>query len=112
MQTEIGTATGTGTATAAGATATVATEMEAGGTERIGGVRGTGETEGVGRGGTEEMIALLSLNHQNVERAGGTTKEKKKKSINRIICATNCSVMSRAYQKLTQAQDCRGDFVV
>lgn len=94
MGTEIETATGTGTATAAAAAATVivVTEMEAGGTEMIGGVRGTGETGGVGRGGTE-MIALLSLNHQSVERAGGTTKKKKKKHISRI-CATNCSLMS------------------
>lgn len=94
MGTEIETATGTGTATAAAAAATVivVTEMEAGGTEMIGGVRGTGETGGVGRGGTE-MIALLSLNHQSVERAGGTTKNKTKKHISRI-CATNCSLMS------------------
>lgn len=79
MGTEIETATGTGTATAAAAAATVivVTEMEAGGTEMIGGVRGRGETGGVGRGGTE-MIALLSLNHQSVERAGGTTKKKQK----------------------------------
>lgn len=95
METEIVTATGTGTATAAAAAAAATvkavTEMEAGGTEMIGGVRGTGETGGVGRGGTEEMITLLSLNHRNVERAGGTTKYKR---INRIICATNCSMMS------------------
>lgn len=81
MGTEIETATGTGTATAAAAAAAatviVVTEMEAGGTEMIGGVRGTGETGGVGRGG-KEMIALLSLNHQSVERAGGTTKKTKK----------------------------------
>lgn len=80
MGTEIETATGTGTATAAAAAAAtviVVTEMEAGGTEMIGGVRGKGETGGVGRGGTE-MIALLSLNHQSVERAGGTTKKKQK----------------------------------
>lgn len=93
METETGTATGTVIATAAAATAKVATETEAGGTERIGGVRGTGETGGVGRAGTEGMIALLSLNHQNVERAGGTTKEKHK-HIDRIICATNCSMTS------------------
>lgn len=40
------------------------------------------------------MIALLSLNHRNVERAGGTTKGGGKKHIIRIICATNCSMMS------------------
>lgn len=82
METEIETATGTGTgiATAAAATVIVVTEME-GGTEMIGGVRGTGETGETGevaRGGTE-MIASLSLNHQSVERAGGTTKKKKQK---------------------------------
>ena len=79
-ETEIVNVTGTGNAAAAvvaAATARVATEMEAGGKEKIGGVRGTGETKGVGRGGTEEMIALLSLNHQSVERAGGTTKSRK-----------------------------------
>lgn len=91
METEIGTATGTEIATAAAATAIVATEMEAKGTEKIGGVRGMGETGGVGRGGTEEMIVLPFLSHQNVERAGGTTKEK---HINRITCAPSCSMMS------------------
>lgn len=80
METEIETATETGTATAAAGTVIVVTETEAGGTEMIGGVRGTGETGetgetgAVGMGGTE-MIALLSLNHQSVERAGGTTKK-------------------------------------
>lgn len=83
METEIETAMGTGTATAAAGTVIVVTETEAGGTEMIGGVRGTGETGvtgetgetgAVGMGGTE-MIALLSLNHQSVERAGGTTKK-------------------------------------
>lgn len=93
METEIGTATGTGTATAAAATATAATEMAAAGTEMIGGVTGTGERGGMGKGGTEEMILLLFLNHQNVERAGGITKEIKE-TISRIICATNCSMMS------------------
>lgn len=78
MEIESVTATGTGTATVAAATPIVVTEMEARGTERIGEVRGRGETGGVGRGGTEEMIALLSLNHRNVERAGGTTKGGKK----------------------------------
>lgn len=83
MEIESVTATGTGTATVAAATPIVVTEMEARGTERIGEVRGT-----------EEMIALLSLNHRNVERAGGTTKGGEKKHIIRIICATNCSMMS------------------
>lgn len=83
METEIATTTGTGIATVAAAvvvaavTVTAVTEMEAGGTEMIGEVTGTGETRVVERGGTEvEMTALLSLNHQNVERAGGTTKIK------------------------------------
>lgn len=89
METEIAIATGTGIATVAAATATAVMEMEAGGTEMIGGVTGMGETGGV----TEEMIALLSLNHQSVERAGGTTEEKNK-HISRIICATNCSMAS------------------
>lgn len=70
METEIVTATGTGIAIAAAVIVTVVTEMEAGGTEMTAGVTGIVE-----RGGTEEMIALLSLNHQNVERADGTTKE-------------------------------------
>ncbi len=83
-ETEIGTATGIAIAAAAAATATVVMEMEAEGTEMTGGVKGMGEIGGVGRGGTEEMIALLSLNHQNVERAGGTTKEK---HISRIMCS-------------------------
>lgn len=76
MATETGTDTVTETATAAAAIARVVTEMEAGGTERSGGVREMGETGGAGRGETEvEMIVLPSLNHQSVERAGGTTKE-------------------------------------
>lgn len=112
METEIGTATGTGIGTAAAATAIVVTEMEAGGTERIGGVKGMGERGGAQRGETEEMIASLSLSHQNVERAGGTTKEKRS---SRIICGNNCSMMSLSlgrqiaeHIRLTQAQDCKG----
>lgn len=78
METGSGTATATeiGIATVAAVTATVGTEKEAGETEMIGGVIRMGETGGAGREETEEMIALLSQNHQNVERAGGTTKEK------------------------------------
>lgn len=81
IEIEIVTATATVIATAAAATVTVVTEMEARGTEMIGGVIGMGETGGMEMGGTEEAIALLSLNHLNVERADGTTKE----NINTLI---------------------------
>lgn len=59
---EIGTATA-----AAAATATVVMVTEAGRTERT---RGATETE------ETRMIASLSLIHQNVERADGTTEER------------------------------------
>lgn len=66
METEIATDTGTVIATAVAVTATAVMATEAKGTERIGGV--------IGR--VEEMIALLSLNLLNVERADGITKKK------------------------------------
>lgn len=87
MGTGIATATETAIATAVVVTATVVTEKEAGGIEMIVGVTGMGETRGAGRGGTEEMIALLSLNHQNAGRAGGTTKGKVNTSLYQLSVA-------------------------
>lgn len=89
--------------TATAVTVTAVTETEAGGKEMIGGVKGMG---------IEGMIALRSLKHPNVERAGGTTEQE---NMRRIVRANTCHMTSlsvlaesSAYQK--QAQADRVDF--
>lgn len=88
--------------TATAVTVTAVTETEAGGKEMIGGVKGMG---------IEGMIALRSLKHPNVERAGGTTEQENMRIVRANTChMTSLSVLaeSSAYQK--QAQADRVDF--